>query len=173
MSKSSGNQGLLFLYQYLRNELTAENFAINSLSANPTKWLNTLKTIHRLLPTNCSSVFGHFVGLALKGLTLLCMMLKNDQTYFKGNTQFIFLCNSPKSSVNVCLMEILKSTVTKKVIVWFYNLGEENILNVATSVVFPTPIMVLFEIHQRFKGHFLNELRVSFENLGVWKPQDF
>ena len=24
-------------------------------------------------------------------------------------------------------------------------------------------IMVLFEIHQRFKGHFLNELRVSFK----------
>ena len=23
--------------------------------------------------------------------------------------------------------------------------------------------MVLFEIHQRFKGHFLNELRVSFK----------
>ena len=24
--------------------------------------------------------------------------------------------------------------------------------------------MVLFEIHQRFKGHFLGELRVSFKN---------
>ena len=23
--------------------------------------------------------------------------------------------------------------------------------------------MILFEIHQKFKGHFLNELRVSFE----------
>ena len=23
--------------------------------------------------------------------------------------------------------------------------------------------MILFEIHQRFKGHFLNELRVSFK----------
>ena len=26
------------------------------------------QTIHRLLPTNCLSVFDHFVGLALKGL---------------------------------------------------------------------------------------------------------
>ena len=45
---------------------------------------------------------------------------------FKGNAQFIFLCNPPKSSVNACLMKILKSTVTKKVIVCFYNVGDEN-----------------------------------------------
>ena len=42
---------------------------VNPLSANPTKWLNTLKQFFANLPTNCSSVFGHFVGLALKGLT--------------------------------------------------------------------------------------------------------
>ena len=28
-----------------------------------------IQTIRRLLPTNCLSVFDHFVGLALKGLT--------------------------------------------------------------------------------------------------------
>ena len=50
----------------------------------------------------------------------------------------------------------------KKVIVCFYNLGEENFLKVAASVVFLTSIMVLPEIHQRFKGHFLNKLCVSF-----------
>ena len=33
---------------------------------------------------------------------------------FKGNGQFIFLCNPQKSLVNVCLMKISKSTVTKK-----------------------------------------------------------
>ena len=33
---------------------------------------------------------------------------------FEGNVQFIFLCKLLKSSVNVCLMKILKSTVTKK-----------------------------------------------------------
>ena len=40
-------------------------FAINPLSANPTKWSNTLKqTIRRQKPTNCLSVFDHFVELA-------------------------------------------------------------------------------------------------------------
>ena len=34
---------------------------INPLSGNPTKWPNTLK--------QCLTVFDHFVGLALKGLT--------------------------------------------------------------------------------------------------------
>ena len=33
---------------------------------------------------------------------------------FKGNAEFMFLCKPPKSSVNVCLMKILKSTGTKK-----------------------------------------------------------
>ena len=28
-----------------------------------------IQTIRRLLPTNCLSVFDHFAGLALKGLT--------------------------------------------------------------------------------------------------------
>ena len=42
------------------------------------------------------------------------------------NAQFIYLCNPQKTSVNVCLMKILKSTGTKKLIVCFNNLGEEN-----------------------------------------------
>ena len=42
---------------------------INPLSANPTKWSNTLKQFVGILPTNCLSVFDHFVGLTLKGLT--------------------------------------------------------------------------------------------------------
>ena len=41
---------------------------VNPLSANPTKWSNTLKQFVGFLPTNCLSVFDHFVGLALKGL---------------------------------------------------------------------------------------------------------
>ena len=42
---------------------------VNPLSANPTKWSNTLKKFVVKLPTNCLSVFDDFVGLALKGLT--------------------------------------------------------------------------------------------------------
>ena len=38
----------------------------NSLSANPTKWSNTLKQ----LPTNCLSLFDYFVGLLLKRLRI-------------------------------------------------------------------------------------------------------
>ena len=41
---------------------------IKPLSANPTEWSNTLKTIRRLLSTNCLSVIDHSVGLALKEL---------------------------------------------------------------------------------------------------------
>ena len=50
---------------------SSPNFAsnINPLSANPTKLSNTLKQFVGKLPTNCLSAFGHFVGLALKGLT--------------------------------------------------------------------------------------------------------
>ena len=42
---------------------------VNPLSANPTKCPNTLKQFVGNLPANCLSVFGHFVKLALKGLT--------------------------------------------------------------------------------------------------------
>ena len=43
--------------------------ALNPLSANFTKWSNTLKQFIGSLPTSCLSVVGHFVRLALKGLT--------------------------------------------------------------------------------------------------------
>ena len=42
--------------------------AVDPLSANPMKWPNILKQFVGNLPTNCLSVFGHFVKLALKGL---------------------------------------------------------------------------------------------------------
>ena len=41
---------------------------VNPLSAKLTKWPNTLKQFVGNLPTDCLSVFGHFMGLALKGL---------------------------------------------------------------------------------------------------------
>ena len=43
-----------------------------------------IQTIRLVLLTNCLSVFDYFVGLALKGLTLSFMILKNDQTYYKN-----------------------------------------------------------------------------------------
>ena len=41
---------------------------LTPLSANPTKWSNTLKQFVDNLLTNCLSVFDQFVGLALNGL---------------------------------------------------------------------------------------------------------
>ena len=44
------------------------NLFLNPLGANPTKWSNRLKRFVGNFPTNCLSVFDHFVKLALKGL---------------------------------------------------------------------------------------------------------
>ena len=46
----------------------------NPLSTNITKWPNTLKQFVGKLPTNCLSVFDHFVGLVLKELTFSNML---------------------------------------------------------------------------------------------------
>ena len=43
---------------------------LNPLSANPTKWSNTLKQFVGNLLMNCLRVFDHFVKLALKGLRI-------------------------------------------------------------------------------------------------------
>ena len=49
--------------------MIAKSTTLNSLSTNITKWSNTLKQFVGKLLTNCLSVFDHFVGLALKGLS--------------------------------------------------------------------------------------------------------
>ena len=46
---------------------------VNPLSAKLTKWPNTLKQFVGNLATDCLSVFGHFMRLALKGLMYLTM----------------------------------------------------------------------------------------------------
>ena len=47
----------------------------NPLIANIAKWSNTLKQFVSKLLTNCLSVFGHFVGLALKELKDYALLL--------------------------------------------------------------------------------------------------
>ena len=49
----------------------AEKNSFSPLNANSTKWSSTLKQFVGKLPTNCLSVFDHFVALALKGLCLV------------------------------------------------------------------------------------------------------
>ena len=51
----------------------------NPIGANPIKWPNTLKQFVGKLLTNCLSVFGHFVNLALKGL----MPRAKEKNYFQ------------------------------------------------------------------------------------------
>ena len=46
---------------------------VNLLSTKLTKWPNTLKQFVGNLPTNCLSLFGHFMRLALKRLMYLSM----------------------------------------------------------------------------------------------------
>ena len=52
------------------------NAELNPLSAKLTKRPNTLKQFVGNLTTNCLSVIGHFVGLALKELRLGCKRLR-------------------------------------------------------------------------------------------------
>ena len=56
---------------------------LNPLSDNPTKWSNTLKQFVGKLPTNCLSVFDHFVKLALKGLSKL-ITVKRKRSFQPG-----------------------------------------------------------------------------------------
>ena len=51
----------------------------NPLSANPIKWSNILKQFPGNLPTNCLSVFDHFLRLALKGLRQMKHVLLKKQ----------------------------------------------------------------------------------------------
>ena len=50
--------------------------AVFPLSVKFMKWSNTLKQFVGKLPTNCLSVFDHFVGLALKGLIIIKKKMK-------------------------------------------------------------------------------------------------
>ena len=50
---------------------SSRNFTcnVNPLSANPTKWSNTLEQFIDKLPTNCLSMFDLFEGLLLEELS--------------------------------------------------------------------------------------------------------
>ena len=49
-------------YKFVMKIIVMKIIVVNPLTANFTKWSNTFK------PTNCLSVFDHFMGLALKRL---------------------------------------------------------------------------------------------------------
>ena len=62
---------------------------LNPLSANPTKWSNTLKQFVANFPTNCLRVFDQFVGLAPKGLRSYINRLRFWSTLCKA--KFLYL----------------------------------------------------------------------------------
>ena len=66
---------------------------VNPLSANPIKWSNTLKQFVGKFPTNCLSVFDHFVKLALKRLKRL-LFITNLFGKCLLNFSKIFWCSS-------------------------------------------------------------------------------
>ena len=78
----------------------------------------------------------------------------------KCNTNF---CVAPKNR----LVKITKKVCHKRSNCALLQLWWSEVLKVAAFVTFPICIMVLFEIYQSFKGHFLKKLRVSF-NLQVY-----
>ena len=69
------------------------NLMLNPLSANPTKWSNTLKQFVGKLPANCLSVFDHFVGLALNGPTHF--LVRGDIAIYPSIFTFKRLTYSP------------------------------------------------------------------------------
>ena len=62
----------------------------NPLSANPTKWSNTLEQIVAILPTNCLNVFDHFVKLAVKGLRAFYHQIFHKQVEGQIRYEFAF-----------------------------------------------------------------------------------
>ena len=84
-------------------KLTPRTFLLNPLSAHPPKWSNTLKQILGKLPTNCLSVFNHFVWLALKGLKLMRIINLASIYLFKGND------GTSRTMLEICLKLTIKA----------------------------------------------------------------
>ena len=76
----------------------------NLLSANPQKWSNILKQFVGKLPTNCLSVFDHFVGLALKGLRIIISGISTAKvrSCVRSVTSVIFLDNKACCTFHFC-----------------------------------------------------------------------
>ena len=67
---------------------------VNPLSANPTKWSNTLKQFVGNLPTNCLSVFDHFLILALKELRIRMKVLMLSTMIFSQALYGFIMCSA-------------------------------------------------------------------------------
>ena len=74
------------------------------LSADPTKWSNSLKQFVGKLSTNCLSVIEHFTGLVLKGLKSFIIMICSISQSFS----FVFtradFCSACVHLLYLCLL---------------------------------------------------------------------
>ena len=59
------------------------------------------QTIRQLLPTNCLSVFDHFVQLALKGLKYLWSFVNNMQEKINDTAHLLHVFNDAPDYSNV------------------------------------------------------------------------
>ena len=116
---------------------------INLLNADFTKWSNTLKQFVDKLPTNCLSVFDHFVGLALKGLNWKWNEMKFRQSQVPPYTQFFI--NHPFKKSNEFQVVGKSQKNTKN---WWYNQSRwevsygRSICTIATSLVLSQAVSI-------------------------------
>ena len=78
------------IYFFWKQGTIKMRLLLNLLSTNPTKWSNTLKQFAGKLPTNCSTIFDHFVGLAPKGLTQLMPLFSFYTFWLSFNFCFFY-----------------------------------------------------------------------------------
>ena len=69
-------------YEKQARDNHTSDWLFNPLSAELTKWPNTLKQFVGNLPTNCLSVFGHFVG---SHFNLLCLVRMQNMKYISAS----------------------------------------------------------------------------------------
>ena len=121
------------------------------LSANLTKWSNILKQFVgccRPLPTNCLSVFDHFVGLLLKGLTIKsksrtihwCGKSTKNVSPFSQNyiVNRSWLCKDSENNLGFTTVQFSSVTITNPE----GFVEDDNICRNMVECIFPVSIYV-------------------------------
>ena len=104
------------LKKQLKNVLQLIVLFLNPLSVNLTKWSKTFKQIVGNLPTNCLNVFDHFVGLALKGFTLLMHNVEKWQkhTWIYSNLKKPLKTNQIFIHISIAVFKMFRKTFSGK-----------------------------------------------------------
>ena len=138
----------MLIFQDYCKKFDAVNDSVNPLSANFTKWSDTLKQFVGKLP-KCLSVFDHFVGLALKGLILTLFF--NIYYISEGNSSVVTMAiniSGIENFTEVCrtfgsVFEVGKSGILQ--------LGTVNVTDVQTESLGKSIIFCYCKINQTKK----------------------